>query len=250
MVTPASGVCAAPPPASVAAAPSMPAGSGAALPSDAPTDRSPRFATRRPLSRDPADAVARIITAGLLLGLAWRLGANFLETGRPTGLLLLVSESLVVVLTVLRRHASAIDRRLVARLVAAISIGAPLVLRPQTGGGVVPEALSAPLAAAGLAIVIAGKLSLGRSFGLLPAHRGLVEAGLYRLVRHPIYLGYLVTHMAFLAAHPTVWNMTALVAADVTLVVRAIYEERTLARDPAYARYCQAVRWRLLPGVY
>ena len=38
-----------------------------------------------------------------------------------------------------------------------------------------------------------GKLSLGRSFGLMPANRGVVSTGMYRLVRHPIYLGYLVT---------------------------------------------------------
>ena len=52
-------------------------------------------------------------------------------------------------------------------------------------------------------IIIAGKLTLGRSFGLMPANRGVVSSGIYRFVRHPIYAGYLITHVAFLAAHPT-----------------------------------------------
>jgi hypothetical protein len=36
---------------------------------------------------------------------------------------------------------------------------------------------------------------------------------------------------------------------DVALIVRAFYEEKTLARDPKYVRYCETVRWRLLPGI-
>jgi protein-S-isoprenylcysteine O-methyltransferase Ste14 len=39
---------------------------------------------------------------------------------------------------------------------------------------------------------------LGRSFGLLPAQRGLVVVGPYRFVRHPIYFGYLIGHIGFL----------------------------------------------------
>ena len=48
--------------------------------------------------------------------------------------------------------------------------------------------------------VIAGKITLGRSFGIVPANRGVVTAG-RTLVRHPIYTGYLVSHLAF--AWPT-----------------------------------------------
>jgi len=106
------------------------------------------------------------------------------------------------------------------------------------------------LSAAGLLVVVAGKLSLGRSFGLMPANRGIVSTGLYRWLRHPIYAGYLVTHLAFVAAHATIWNVAVLVVADVALLVRAVIEERTLALDPAYASYQQRVRWRVCPGIF
>jgi protein-S-isoprenylcysteine O-methyltransferase Ste14 len=199
---------------------------------------------------DLTDLAARFAIGSLFLTLAIRLGVDYVETGRVTGLLLLTSELLVVVLTIARRPATFVDRSLDVRLVTTMSILGPPLLRPSAGPALLPEIVTAPLSAAGLLVVIAGKVALGRSFGLIPAHRGLVRSGPYRVIRHPIYLGYLVTHVAFLAAHPTVWNLTALAIADLSLLVRAGYEERTLERDPEYGRYRGEVRWRLVPGVY
>jgi protein-S-isoprenylcysteine O-methyltransferase Ste14 len=112
------------------------------------------------------------------------------------------------------------------------------------------ETVTVALSCAGLAIVIAGKMTLGRSFALLPANRGVVSTGLYRLVRHPIYMGYLVSHLAFLAASPSAWNIAALVVADGALLARAVCEEQTLAKDPAYRDYQARVRWRVVPGIF
>ncbi len=195
------------------------------------------------------DLAARATVVGLFTLLAARVGADFAATGRLTGLLLLTSELLVVVLTVLRRRAVAVDRSLRARVLTAVSIAGPPLVAPS-GGGLLPDAWTAAASAAGLLVIIGGKLSLGRSFGLVPANRGVVARGLYRAVRHPIYLGYLVTHASFLAAHPTPWNGAVLAVADLALVRRALQEERTLARDPAYLAYCARVRWRLVPGIY
>ena len=79
----------------------------------------------------------------------------------------------------------------------------PFLLRPASGIGLFHEVYIVPVSIIGLAIVVAGKVALGRSFGLLPANRGVVFSGLYRVVRHPIYLGYVLTHGAFLAANPS-----------------------------------------------
>jgi protein-S-isoprenylcysteine O-methyltransferase Ste14 len=195
------------------------------------------------------DASARVVVAGLFLALAWRLGGDFLKTGRPTDLLVLVGEALVVVLTCMRRHASVVDRRLLVRVVTTASMVSPFLIRPGPVGGLIPELWATCIAAVGLLIVIVGKLSLGCSFGLLPANRGIVDRGLYRVVRHPIYLGYLMTHLPFLASHPTVWNAVVLLTGDLALMVRAFYEEQTLSRDPEYVRYCRRVKWLLVPGV-
>ena len=69
-------------------------------------------------------------------------------------------------------------------------------------------------------------------------------------MRHPIYLGYLITHTGFLLANPAGWNLFALAAADVALMLRAVREERTLMQDEAYRRYAERVRWRVVPGVF
>lgn len=221
-----------------------------AEPAPSVTQRTGAEPCRSRLFGCPHDVCARILVGGLFLSLAWRLGADFLETGRVTDLLLLAGESLIVILTCFRRQATAIDRRLVTRLVTGLSMMSPLLIRPGVGPGVLPEAVSVTLAASGLAIVVAGKLSLGWSFGLLPANRGVIRTGLYRIIRHPIYLGYLMTHGPFLASHPTLWNAIVILIGDAALIVRASLEEQTLERDPVYARYCRTVKWRLVPGVY
>ena len=201
------------------------------------------------LQEQAREFAARAFISSLFVVLAMRIGAEFLRTGHVTGLLLLVSEILVVVLTAVRRPAAIIDRSWRTRLVAAASIvGIPLI-RP-VGDALVPDVYTAVLSGAGLLIIIAGKATLGRSFGLMPAHRGLVSTGIYGWVRHPIYAGYILTHVAFLIAHPAMWNVVLLVASDLSLLLRACYEERTLARDEAYVEYMHRVRWRVAPGIF
>jgi protein-S-isoprenylcysteine O-methyltransferase Ste14 len=196
-----------------------------------------------------SDFAARACIAGLFVVLAIRIGREFLETGHLTGLLLLVSELLVVVLTVVRRRAVVVDRTWAARLVAGASMVFVPLIKPA-GVPLAPDLATAFASGIGLSIVIAGKVALGRSFGLMPANRGVVSNGVYRIVRHPIYAGYVVTHAAFLAAHPTPTNLLLLVVSDVSLLVRAAYEERTLALDPAYRAYMDRVRSRILPGLF
>jgi protein-S-isoprenylcysteine O-methyltransferase Ste14 len=128
-------------------------------------------------------------------------------------------------------------------------LGPPL-LQPAHVTALLPQAITVGASAVGLAIVIAGKMTLGRSFGLMPANRGVVSSGMYRIVRHPIYLGYLITHLAFLFATPSAWNVAALFAADSALLARAVCEEQTLSRDERYRAYQQSVRWRVCPGVF
>jgi protein-S-isoprenylcysteine O-methyltransferase Ste14 len=201
-------------------------------------------------SRDLGDLIGRAIIIVLFTMMAVRLGQDYVDTGRLTGLLLLASEALVVVLTLFRRAPAIVDRSMEARVLTALSLmGSPLV-QPATVPALAPEAATIAISAVGLLVVIAGKLSLGRSFGLMPANRGIVSTGLYRLVRHPIYMGYLVTHIAFLAANPIPWNFVMLLSADAALLARAVCEERTLGRDEAYRAYQQLVRWRVLPGVF
>ena len=209
-----------------------------------------RSALAVPSRRDLADLLGKATIVSLFTLMAVRLGIDYLETGRLTGLLLLASEALVVVLTVARRAPLLVDRSVKARALTGASLIGPLAVIPGTIAPLAPEALTVAISAAGLLVVIGGKLSLGRSFGLMPANRGIVRSGLYRIVRHPIYMGYLVTHVAYLAANPTLWNIAALIASDLALMARAVCEEDTLARDEEYRAYQSRVRWRVIPNVF
>ncbi len=210
----------------------------------------PRLLSLRLLGWDPGDVLSRIVVGALFLSLALRIAGNSLETGRVTGLLLVVSEGLVVILMIVRRPTEVVDRRWVVRLITLLSIAGPPLVRPLATPAGPTDTISAMLSALGLTVIVVSKLALGRSFGLVPANRGVVSSGPYRFVRHPIYLGYLVTHAAFVVANPLFWNIAILVAADIALLVRALYEERTLEGDDAYLAYESRVRWRLVPRVF
>jgi protein-S-isoprenylcysteine O-methyltransferase Ste14 len=95
-----------------------------------------------------------------------------------------------------------------------------------------------------------GKVALGRSFGIVAANRGVVVGGPYRLVRHPIYLGYLVTHAGFLLSNWSLRNLAVYAAAYIFQVARIFAEERILLVDGRYREYFQSVRYRLIPGLF
>lgn len=197
-----------------------------------------------------SDLSARLLVATLFVLLSINVWADFTRTNHFTGLLLLFSEALVVVLTVFRRRAHAVDRTLLATSITALSLVGPPLLRAGGADPLLPDLLTASLSMVGLTLVIAGKVVLGRSFGLIPANRGVVARGPYGWMRHPIYAGYLLTHVGFIAAHPTAWNVAVIVIADSALVVRALLEERVLTRDEQYRAYCLRVGWHLVPGVF
>jgi protein-S-isoprenylcysteine O-methyltransferase Ste14 len=123
-------------------------------------------------------------------------------------------------------------------------------VEPGTGAAVVPPALAAVMALAGLVVQVCAKIALGRSFGCVPAHRGLKLSGPYLLVRHPMYAGYLISHVAFLLVNPTPQNFLAYAVCYALQIPRLLAEERLLAIDPAYREYQKNVKSRLIPGVF
>lgn len=74
--------------------------------------------------------------------------------------------------------------------------------------------------------------------------------GPYRLVRHPIYLGWLL--LVFGVPVMTGTRLTFAVVSSAYLVLAIRFEERSLieAFGDEYRRYRERVRWRLVPGVW
>ena len=197
-----------------------------------------------------ADAAERLLVLGVYLALVARLVVHASQTGKWANLLLLASEGLVVVFLVLRRPATQITGDWREWAVALAATLAPLLVRPASEGETARAAFGALLLSTGMVVQVNAKLALGRSFGCVPAHRGLQLAGPYRFVRHPMYAGYLLSHAAFLFMNPSPWNAAVYAVCYALQIPRIFAEERLLARDPRYRQYQQTVRYRLIPGVF
>jgi protein-S-isoprenylcysteine O-methyltransferase Ste14 len=70
-------------------------------------------------------------------------------------------------------------------------------------------------------------------------------------VRHPGYIGAILSQLAtpFLLGSP--WALIPSVASGVLFVVRTYFEDKMLSGElPGYQEYAQETRFRLLPGVW
>lgn len=104
--------------------------------------------------------------------------------------------------------------------------------------------------AAGLSLTIYGTLSLSRSFGIIPANRGVRTTGLYRLVRHPIYFSYVIFYTGFILNNYSLHNTLVVALFALAQTYRIFAEERLLSQDPEYVTYKTKVRWRLIPFIW
>jgi protein-S-isoprenylcysteine O-methyltransferase Ste14 len=87
-------------------------------------------------------------------------------------------------------------------------------------------------------------------FGIAPANRGVQAGWAYAVVRHPMYLGYMIMQLGYLMHNPSPRNLAVYGIAWMFQVARIEREERHLLRDAAYQHYAGRVRRRLVPGVY
>ena len=185
----------------------------------------------------------------LLLLFAW-FASRILPSvaGQPYNMLILVSESLTAFLVLIRRPGP-MATTLYAWLIAIVGTCAPLLVLPAEVT-LIPVWAAASLMTTGLFLSLSAKAFLRRSFGIVAACRGVRRGGPYRLVRHPMYSGYVVTQAGFLLLNPSLWNAAVYAVAWLALLLRIDEEEKFLSRDPAYCDYRRDVRWRLLPGLY
>jgi protein-S-isoprenylcysteine O-methyltransferase Ste14 len=174
---------------------------------------------------------------------AWR--------GDLSVLILILQECCVIGLALMRRRArTAAGWDSPAALLGWCGTLAPLFVRPA-------DLASRPLLWVGVAaqgvgnaLAVAGICDLGRSFGIVAAHRGIQTGGLYRAVRHPIYAAYLLAFGGFVLAHPSLCNSMVLLVWAGIQIARIQSEERLLGEDPVYCAYQRAVRYRLVPGLW
>lgn len=210
----------------------------------------PASANRSGTTPRVVDGAERLLVLALYGWLVARVVIGYGQDGRLANLLILPSEGLVVVFMLLRRRAQEISRHPGEWLLAAGASCAPMLVTPGVGDALIPPAAGAMVLLMGLLLQMHAKVTLGRSFGCVPANRGLKLAGPYRFVRHPMYAGYLMSHLGFLAMNPTPWNLALYAACYALQVPRLLAEERLLSRDARYREYQASVRYRIIPGIF
>lgn len=164
-------------------------------------------------------------------------------------LLYCLSEGLVVAFILVRRHTQQVSTRVSDWLVAIGATVLPLFVRPG-GDPLVPVSVGAFLVILGMMTQVSAKLILRRSLGMVAANRGVKVAGPYQLVRHPMYAGYLLSHVGLLLMSPLVINAAVYAAAWTIQLIRIRAEERLLGEDAIYQDYAGKVHYRLIPGVF
>ena len=154
-----------------------------------------------------------------------------------------------------RPRARARDGRLIAR--AAGLLGTTLLLWLGILGGPVlyetPVALfvvDSVFTTVAFIVAIWGLLTLRRNLSIIPEARRLVTAGPYRFVRHPLYAMEILTALALVSAHPTLWAVVGVVPFAALQLLRARFEERLLRGTfTDYDGYAARTR-RLVPAVW
>lgn len=188
----------------------------------------------------------------LVLGIAVARWAHawWIDPSRWSALLLLLCEGYTLLLVAFARRALRRDLTSLSMLATIYACCYVVLLSPEGTVHLAPELAAVALQLFGAVVSFGAKVTLGRSFGLLPAQRGIVVAGPYRLVRHPIYMGYLIGHIGFLLANFSWRNAAVLAVLYVAQVVRISREEAVLASSDEYRSYQRRVRWRLVPYIF
>jgi protein-S-isoprenylcysteine O-methyltransferase Ste14 len=197
-----------------------------------------------------ADLLQRIVVSLALCAFVYRAYHHYLVSPRPSILLLLFAETLTVLLVVIARPPTQQVVRPYAVALTVVGTFYFLLVTLSPGTPLLPRILGAGLQILGLLLQISGKLWLGRRFGLLPANRGIVTSGPYRLVRHPTYAGYFLNHMGFLASSFSWTNALLYTLLYTVQIGRVLEEEKLLRQDPQYEAYTRKVRYRLVPLIF
>ena len=173
---------------------------------------------------------------------------SFLDNPRLSVFLIVVAETIAAMFLIIRRDPDETWHSWQTWLTTTCGTLAPLLLRPVEAAEDLP--IGEALLLFGFIIQILALVSLNRSFGLLPALRGVKSSGLYGWVRHPLYSAYVVYFIGYLINNQSFNNAAVAVLGIAFLVMRIHYEEALLIKQADYKQYLSKTRWRLIPAVW
>jgi protein-S-isoprenylcysteine O-methyltransferase Ste14 len=160
---------------------------------------------------------------------------------------------IVLGIALTRRPPKAQDHSLLSSAAVSVAYGYPyaqvIYLGWFPGNPAWPEAGFVMVTLAAV-LSLTSLLTIRRLFGVRPALRGLATTGPYRLVRHPMYLSYLVADIGYNLQEWNFGTVVLVIAGWVSLIYRIYAEERILSQDAGWQEYTTRVGYRLIPGIW
>jgi protein-S-isoprenylcysteine O-methyltransferase Ste14 len=160
---------------------------------------------------------------------------------------------MVLVIALTRRSPAVTDHSFGVSAAVAVSYGYPyaqvIYLQRVPGSALWPEG-GIVLITSGALLSIVSLWTLGRRFGIRPAMRGLTVHGTYGVVRHPMYLSYVLSDIGYNLQECNLGTAALVIAGWIAMIYRIECEERVMAHHPDWAAYTDAVRYRLVPGIW
>lgn len=173
---------------------------------------------------------------------------SLMDAFRLSTLLLLLKVTTDVVFYLIRRIPKEVSLSLYDWFIAVAGTYAVICFRPHNEGH--DLLIGQILQIGGISLQVIAMLSLNRSIGMVAANRGVQTGGLYRFVRHPLYLSYVIAFLGYVISQPSFYNILVYTAAVLLWILRLLAEERFLLRDEAYRSYAERVRYRIIPGLF
>ena len=103
----------------------------------------------------------------------------------------------------------------------------------------------------GLAMLVIIQNSYAAATVTVETGQKVASSGVYKLVRHPMYVGNVIMMVGMPLALGSYWGLLFVVPGIAVLVFRILDEEKLLIQDlPGYREYAQHVRYRLVPNVW
>ena len=204
------------------------------------------------LSRSALDLVREVLCSSvMILCYAYFLYTQLGSIGdywRWDVLLFVGKISLEIIFYLTRRFPKEVATSPYAWIITLFAVFVVMYMHPAVHPS--PSLFGLLLLELGLLIHILALLSLGRSFGVLPANRGLKTRGLYRFVRHPLYTSVVLSMLGYLLCNPSLYNLGVFILGTILHILRLLEEERLLSRDSAYESFKVQTPWRLIPWVF
>jgi len=77
------------------------------------------------------------------------------------------------------------------------------------------------------------------------------DTGLYKIVRHPAYLGSIIQLLGFPLLFGSLWSIIPICVSIIILIIRTNLEDRTLKNElKGYLEYSEKTRYKIIPNIW